>query len=289
MQRHFGLMRSDLAATPWLLEKTSQYITRLAFEVASRGWYNPTAASRRERVPGLGRGSRVGAEWAGGPIGRTAHDRTPGGGRSPAATVPALRRKSLMHAPVPAVGPTIQPPPAAPDDPILLAIARGKGPAACRARVIGLVRAGMPLDWVAAHAGVAPGVVTGWVDRYDREGPAAITLNRAGRARSVVTRAVWEAVVRAAARPPRESGQRFGVWTLNRLTAYIWRQYGAYVAPPRIGEILSYAGVNRRRLPFWYRSTRGADWHTALAAQEDRLRRDAGRRRPRATGHGSTD
>ena len=156
---------------------------------------------------------------------------------------------TLPPAPEPAPGGG---PPGGAADPALAEIeATGEPAAACRARAVLWVLAGVGAAAAAARAGVHRATVHDWVRRYRASGPAALLGGPRGGRRPPCPARVRRAAVEAARAAPGEAGAAYPLWTLARLGRHLRRVYGVAVPRPTLARFLDQAGVPRHGSPFW--------------------------------------
>ena len=135
----------------------------------------------------------------------------------------------------------------------LRALARGRTTEARlrdRARLCWLAHEGRRVPALAAEVGVCEATARTWIGRFNAAGLAGLRdAGRSGRPPTYTVAAVGE-VVATALTDPRELGQPFACWTLDRLAAYVDQAKGISIKRSRIGELLVAEGLRCHSLAF---------------------------------------
>jgi transposase len=120
-----------------------------------------------------------------------------------------------------------------------------------RARII--LEADEQMQWmaVARIVGVDKKTVRTWVDRFEQSGLKGLEdAPRSGHP-FTYTAEVRADVVNTALTPPRELGQPFGSWTVERLERYFNEERGIPIKHSRIHEILAQEGLRWHHEENW--------------------------------------
>jgi transposase len=121
-----------------------------------------------------------------------------------------------------------------------------------RAQVLLAIAHGRRPSQVARDLGVSRPTVYTWIHRFNGRGLAGLgDRPRAGRP-PTYTAEQRAAVLAAALTDPRELGQPFGSWALDRLRAYLNEQVGIPIKWSRIDEIPIAEGLRWRHQETWF-------------------------------------
>src|SRR4051812_34854258 len=121
-----------------------------------------------------------------------------------------------------------------------------------RAQILLAIAEGRRPRQVTKNLGVSPPTVYTWIHRFNERGLAGLEDRpRAGRP-PTYTAEQRAAVIAAALTDPKELGQPFGSWTLDRLQAYLNEHKGIPIKRSRIDEILIAEGLRWRHQETWF-------------------------------------
>ncbi len=121
-----------------------------------------------------------------------------------------------------------------------------------RARIVRCAREGLGVPEVARRLGLGQDTVRTWIKRFNEWGLAGLAdLPRSGCPPTYTPEQVAE-VVAASLTDPKELGQPFGSWTIERLQVYLKQGKGLGMSRSRVGAILFAEGLRWRTQETWF-------------------------------------
>lgn len=121
-----------------------------------------------------------------------------------------------------------------------------------RAKIIQLARDGQRVPAIARELRLGEDTVRLWLKRFNEKGVAGLADGpRPGCPPTYSPEQVGE-VIAAALTDPRQLGQPFGSWTLDRLARYVNEENGIAIKRSRIGEILAAEGLRWWQQESWF-------------------------------------
>jgi transposase len=121
-----------------------------------------------------------------------------------------------------------------------------------RARICWQSHQGQSVAAIKAELRIADGTVRLWITRFNTDGLAGLRdRRRGGRPATYPPEQVGE-LIAASLTNPRDLGQPFASWTLDRLATFLHEERGIAIKRSRIGEILQREGLRWRQQETWF-------------------------------------
>ena len=121
-----------------------------------------------------------------------------------------------------------------------------------RAQVVVAALAGERAAAIAERFHITAATVYLWLHRFDGGGVAGLEDRPRGGRPPTYTREQVATIIATALTAPRELGQPFASWTLDRLVIYLHERHGIAMRRSRLGELLLAEGLRWRKQETWF-------------------------------------
>ena len=121
-----------------------------------------------------------------------------------------------------------------------------------RARICWRSHQGQSVAAIKDEMRIADGTVRLWITRFNTDGLAGLRDRRRGGRPATYSPEQMGELIAASLTNPRDLGQPFASWTLDRLATFLHEERGIAIKRSRIGEILQREGLRWRQPETWF-------------------------------------